>query len=300
MPGTVGFVGLGEMGAGMARNVMKQGYSLVVHDVRPERMTRLISAGAIAANGLAEMAEQCRSIVFVLPDASIVRSVVLGENGMLRHLGSEHILVDCGTSHPSSTRKISKAVHGQGARFVDAPVSGMKARADDGRLTIMAGGDPEAFKEVTPLLETMAAHITYMGESGNGQLAKTINNVLFNISIAAMSELLPFAVKLGLDPEKMQNVVRTGSGQSYGFDRFSALALDRDFQSGYAMEKARKDMDAIMEFAEGEEATLPVAKAAMDTYEEAMRKGYGEENKAAMVKVWEDVMGVVVEKRQGE
>jgi len=294
----VGLIGLGEMGEGMARNILKNGYSVVVHDLRSERMTRLAQAGAEMANNPAEVADRCRWIVLVLPDGSVVQSVVLGEGGILDHLEEAHILIDCGTTHPTTTIDIHNEVRRQGARFIDAPVSGMKARADDGCLTMMAGGDPGAFAEVTPLLESMADNITYMGGSGNGQLTKILNNVLFNISIAAMSELLPLAVKLGLDPEKLQKVVSTGSGQSYGFDHFSELALSRDFQTGYAMDKARKDMDAVLEFAEEERVELVLAEAAMRTYEETLRSGFGAENKAAMVKVWEEKLGVLVRKQE--
>tara|TARA_B100001123_G_scaffold445580_1_gene597539 strand:+ start:4372 stop:5271 length:900 start_codon:yes stop_codon:yes gene_type:complete len=294
MKETVGFVGLGEMGEGMARNVMKSGHPLVVYDLRQERMDGLVATGATAAKGLRDLAIRCRWIVLVLPDADVVRSVILGEGGLLKDLSQGQILADCGTTHPIATREICSQVAKTGAQFIDAPVSGMEARAQDGSLTIMAGGEEEAFVTVAPLLKTMATDVTYMGVSGNGQLTKMVNNILFNISIAAMSELLPFATKFGLHPEKVRRVINTGSGQSYGFDHFSRLALSRDFESGYPMEKARKDMDTVFELAAKEQIQLPLAEAAMKTYEAALSQGFGHENKAAMVKVWEELLGVEV------
>jgi 3-hydroxyisobutyrate dehydrogenase-like beta-hydroxyacid dehydrogenase len=300
MQETVGFIGLGDMGEGMARNVLKIAHRLVVYDLSQEPVDRLVTCGATAAEDLRDLASRSQWIVLVLPDADVVRSVVLGDSGLFEHLADGHILVDCGTTHPVATREIWSEVQKNGAHLIDAPVSGMKARAEDGSLTIMAGGDEEAFRTVSPLLETMASDVTYMGEPGNGQLTKMVNNVLFNISIAAMSELLPFAIRLGLDPEKVCKVVGTGSGQSYGFDHFSRLALLRDFESGYAMESARKDMDTVLDLAQKEGAQLPLAESTMETYKEALRRGFGQENKAAMVKVCEEMLGVVVESRRDD
>ena len=136
--------------------------------------------------------------------------------------------------------------------------------------------------------------VVHMGSPGNGQLTKMTNNVLYNISCAAMAEMLTLAVKLGLDADKVRRVVGSGSGQSFGFDYFSELALKGEFRQGYPMASAFKDMVAVMERANQQRAPLPVASGAMQTYRMALAKGLGDEAKGAMIKVWEDLLGVEV------
>jgi len=137
-----------------------------------------------------------------------------------------------------------------------------------------------------------------MGSSGNGQLMKMTNNVLYNISVAAMAEMLPLAVRLGLDPEQVQRVVSSGSGQSFGFDYFSTRAMQGIFDQGYPMASAYKDMIALMECANQQHAPMPVASGAMQTYRAALAEGYGHEAKGAMIKVWERVLGVEVRSKE--
>ena len=145
-----------------------------------------------------------------------------------------------------------------------------------------------------PVLRAMGSTILYMGKSGNGQLCKMANNVLFNISCAAMAEMLPLAVKAGLDAKDLCKVVSSGTGQSYGFDFFSKSALKNDFSKGYPMAKAYKDMATVMEVARKYKAILPVATGALRTYDMALAQGLGALNKGAMVKVWEKKLGVEI------
>jgi 3-hydroxyisobutyrate dehydrogenase-like beta-hydroxyacid dehydrogenase len=142
----------------------------------------------------------------------------------------------------------------------------------------------------------MGSYVFYMGGSGNGQLAKIVNNTLFNISCAALAEMLPLAVKLGLSAEKICDAVNTGSGQSYGFDTFAPLILERDFEPGYPMANARKDIDAIVEILEREGVRLPVVSAAAHTFRAALERGLGNLNKGGMIHVWEEALGVEVRK----
>jgi 3-hydroxyisobutyrate dehydrogenase-like beta-hydroxyacid dehydrogenase len=174
----------------------------------------------------------------------------------------------------------------------------MRDRAEAGTLAVMAGGDEEAFRKVQPLLRMIGERVTYVGGPGNGQLTKMINNVLFNISCAAMAEALPMAVRLGLDAEQVCAAVSAGSGQSFGFDFFSRLALRRDFTPGYPMAAAYKDMAVLAEMADRHGIPAPVASAARQTYERALRMGLGGENKGAMIKVWEEALGLEVKQKE--
>ena len=287
----VGFIGVGAMGGRMARNVIAQGYDLWAYDVRDEALAQIVEAGAHTADSPRHVADQCGWIVLSLPDGSVVDQVLDGEGGLRPALRSGHVIIDCGTTDPTHTCELAQGVAPSGAIWLDAPVSGLDFRAESGTLTIMVGGDEGAFDNVLPLMQTMGELVVHMGSSGHGQLMKMTNNVLFNISCAALAEMLPFAVRLGLDAAKVRAVVGTSSGQSFGFDFFSERILEGDFETGYKMGQAYKDMYNIMARANEGRVPLPVATAAMQTYQMALAQGHGDESKAAMVKVWEKVMG---------
>jgi 3-hydroxyisobutyrate dehydrogenase-like beta-hydroxyacid dehydrogenase len=300
MKNKVGFIGLGQMGKRMAVNIQKKGFPLWVYDLRQAAVDELGKHGANAVQSLSELGKRCNRIIFSLPDASVVEHVLFGDKGLKNCLEQGDIIIDCGTTHPLFTEKTSAILKEKGIDFIDAPVSGTDSRAQEGTLTIMVGGNEHAYQTIYPLLEAMGRTIVYLGSSGKGQLAKTINNVLYNISCAAMAEILPMAVKLGLDSEKICSVVRTGTGQSYGFDAFSALVLEGNFKPGYPMRSAYKDMATIMELSNKNRIPLPVTTATMQTYQMALAQGLGSENKGAMIKVWEKIFGVEARKTNQE
>ena len=293
-PLPVGFIGLGDMGSGMARNLLKAGFPLFAYDVNGEALDRIARRGARTAENAARVAGACERIILMLPDTRVVESLLFGDEGLKPQLKAGHIIIDCGTTHPDFTRDASRILADLGVHFLDAPVSGMSSRAADGTLTLMVGGDRGVFCKVEPLLNALGSSIYYMGACGNGQLAKIVNNTLFNISCAALAEMLPLAVRLGLNPEKMCGAVMTGSGQSYGFDTFAPLVLERNFEPGYPMANARKDIDAITGILEKEGVSLPVVSAAADTFQAALDRGLGNLNKGGMTRVWEAVLDVEV------
>jgi 3-hydroxyisobutyrate dehydrogenase-like beta-hydroxyacid dehydrogenase len=298
MKKAVGFVGLGQMGKWMALNILNNDFEIWVYDIRKEAVDEVVKQGANAAPELVEIGNRCDRIVLSLPDTSVVESVLFGPEGLNASFRPGQIIIDCSTTHPLFTQKTSAHLKEKGVMFLDAAVSGGDLGARQGQLTIMAGGDEEAFHTVSPILEAMGKTIVHIGDSGSGQLAKMFNNVLFDISCAAMAEILPMALKLGLDPEKICSVVSNSSGQSYGFDNFSPLVLERNFGPGYPMKSAYKDMATIMELSNTYQIPLSVTAATMHTYQTALALGLGDENKGAMIKVWEKLLGVTVEKNE--
>jgi 3-hydroxyisobutyrate dehydrogenase-like beta-hydroxyacid dehydrogenase len=161
----------------------------------------------------------------------------------------------------------------------------------------MAGGDPDTVERIRPILDTIGDNVVYMGKGGNGQLAKLVNQLFFNISAAAMAEILPMAVKLGLDPEAICQVVTTGTGRTFALEFFTPYILSNNFKPGYPLVKAYKDMVSAMEISGREKIPLPVFSAAMHTYQMALVEGLGNENKGAMIKVWEKALGVKVRRK---
>jgi 3-hydroxyisobutyrate dehydrogenase-like beta-hydroxyacid dehydrogenase len=287
----IAFVGLGQMGKPMAANMLKSGARVVIHATSSRSYADLEGKGAHAARSLADVAHA--DIVFLsLPHGGAVTQVLLGEGGLATSLRAGAIVVDTSTIDYAATLHISQALQQRGIHFVDAPVSGMEARAVDGSLTVMCGGEAGTVEAIRPYLNCIASNILYMGAVGSGQLAKLVNQLLFDINCAALAEILPMAAALGLDPEKMEKIINSGTGRSYASAFFVPRILDDDFSAGYPMRHAYKDLVSAAELGARRGIPMPVLAAATATYQMALLKGYGDGDKGAMIRVFEDLAGV--------
>lgn len=294
-----GFVGLGTMGGPMALNVQKRLSSppLIVWDRRQDArgVTAAKAAGCRAATSLADLAASCDVVVLCLPDSVTVESVLFdAPDALAHHLPPGALVIDCSTTHPDTARKAAARLR---CGFVDAPVTGERAKAEQGTLTAMVGGSSACFRAARPVIDSFAREVVHVGGPGHGQTAKALNNCLYNVSVAAMAEVLPLAERLGLDVEALCRVVCSGTGQSFGFGKFAPLVRARAFDAprhGYPMGAAFKDMQVVRDAAGSVGASLNVVDAARRTYEAALAAGLGSQHKGAMVKVWEDRLGVVV------
>ncbi|MFM0738110.1 NAD(P)-dependent oxidoreductase [Paraburkholderia xenovorans] len=287
----IAFIGLGQMGKPMALNMLKRAPDLLVSAADTSSYPEFERQGARTTTRVADTANA--DIVFLsLPNADVVRAVLLGDDGIARHLSAGKIVVDTSTIDYSATVEIAAALAEKGVYFIDAPVSGMEARAIDATLTAMCGGAYAIFEKVEPYLATMANHILYMGEIGAGQLTKLINQLLFDINAAALAEVLPMAVKLGLDPDRIGSVINSGTGRSYASEFFIPRILGGNFSSGYPMQHAYKDLVSAAEVSGRQCIPMPVLAAATATYQTALLKGLGKLDKGAMVKVYEELNNV--------
>ncbi|HHV64965.1 MAG TPA: NAD(P)-dependent oxidoreductase [Peptococcaceae bacterium] len=289
----IAFIGLGQMGKHMAMNmVLKSKADVIVHDVRTDSFPEFVSKGAQTTANILDVVDS--QIIFLcLPNSQVVESVLLGEKGIIHHLRPGQKIVDFSTIKYSTTVEIAKALEAIGVGFLDAPISGMEARAKDGTLTIMCGGSKELFEEMMPFLECVGTKILHMGPSGSGQLTKLINQLLFDINIAALAEILPMSVKMGLDPVKVGEVVNSGTGRSYASEFFIQRILKGNFAEGYSLQNAYKDLVSAAEISANLCIPMPVLNAATTTYQMALLKGHGADDKGAMIKVFEDLLGVL-------
>ena len=294
----IGFIGLGQMGKWMASNLLKCGFDLTVFDINPEAIAFLSKQGAARTSSPAELARGVDLIILSLPNSDVVEDVVFGRDGIVHGSKSGQGLVDCGTAGYLWTRKFSESLQEHGLGFADAPVTGLEQRAQDATLTIMYGGSLNLLEEIRPVLEAMGNQVIHMGDVGSGQLAKMINNILYNANIAALAEVLPMAVKLGLDPEKVATVINTGSGQSFASKFFIPNILTDSFNRSYSLTDAYKDMANAAEISAHYKIALPVVETAMATYQKALSLGLGQEDKGAMIKVFEKKLGVAFRKRR--
>lgn len=285
-----GFIGLGQMGQHMAANLAKK-HTVTVFDKNDEACQALKNQGALVANSL-DAFSSIDALILCLPNGDIVQSVLFGDDGMAEHLKPGTIVVDTSTIEYSATLSIAENLATKDLKFIDAPVSGMRARAQDGTLTMMCGGDEVLVEKLLGPLSTMASTILHMGGVGSGQLTKLINQLLFDINAAALAEVLPLAVKLGLDPVQVGEVINSGTGRSYASEFFIPNQLKGDFSKGYPMAAAYKDLISGAEISARQKIPTPVLAAATTTYQLALLSGHGDKDKGGMIRVFEDFLGV--------
>lgn len=292
----IGFMGLGQMGKPMAINLLKCKEEVLVYDVRTDAYPELSGKGAKTTTNPQDIAA-CSIIFLSLPDDKVVNTVLFGQKGLLPGLQKGQIIADLSTIKYTASTEIARRLEEKGVEFMDAPVSGMEARAIDGTLTIMCGGKKSVYECLMPYFQTMGNNILFMGPHGCGQLTKAINNILFDINIAAFAEILPMAVKLGLDPEQIGTVINNSSGRSYASEFFIPRILKRHFSDGYPLAHAYKDLVSGAELGAQLCIPLPVMHAATATYQMALLKGLGSKDKGAMTCVFEDLLDVKYEKK---
>ena len=288
----IGFIGLGTMGGSTAKNIVKKGpEKVIMFDTSQVCRERFKAEGYTVVESYKDFAE-VEVIFLCVPNTEIVKDILFGENNLKSVLHAGQIIVDLSTIKYNATLEIKDKLSSIGVDFLDSPISGMAARAVTGELAVMVGGSEEIFAKVKPILERFGTNIQYMGGTGSGQLTKLINQLLFDINLAGMAEIMPFAVKMGLDPEKVTSIVNTGTGRSFATEQLLPKILKGIFAGGYPMAKAYKDLVSAAEIMASNNLTLPVLSAAMGTYQMALLKGYGDADKGIMIKVFEELFGV--------
>ena len=292
MKNRIGFIGLGKMGKWMAINLLQAGFDLTVFDIDHQALTLLETKGASVADSPAKLSAQTEKLILCLPTPEVIDTVMWGKNGAVEGLSAGQLVIDCGTSDYRWTAEFAAKLSARGISFADAPVTGMGNRAKEATLTIMVGGPKSIFDQVRPVLKAMGSQIIHMGGIGCGQLAKLINQLLFNVSLAAMAEVLPMAVKLGLDPEKISTVINSGSGRSFASEVFIPNILENRFDQGYSLIKAYKDMICATRISADHQIPLPVVQAATTTYQVALASDLGNLDKGAMIKIFEQLLEV--------
>ena len=287
---TVGFIGLGRMGSGMARNLLQAGVPLVVWDVLPKSVETLAEEGASAAADPTALAEQAELIFLCVPTDKEAGEVLFGERGV-GHGGKSPAVVDTTTMNHRAARRLAQRAQDAGLSYADCPVSGMPLRAEKGTLTMMFGGSDEVFALSKPYLDVMGEFIVHCGDIGMGQLMKAVNNIIYDVNIAAFCEVLPFAIKAGLQPAQLARVLTTGNARSFASEHFVPRIMERRFEGDFSLRAAYKDIVNIQEAAAQLDASLPLVEAMVSTYRAAIEMGFGDQPKSAMVKVYEERMG---------
>lgn len=293
-PMRLGFVGLGKMGRPMARNLLRAGYPLTVHNRSRAVVDELVGEGARAATSPREVASQSEMVFTCLPTPATVESVALGPDGLLTAPPAGLIVVDCSTVNPELSRRLAGAARERGAHFLDAPVSGGTAGAEDATLTVMVGGEPEDFARAIPVLRTVGSNIHHVGPSGAGSTVKIVNQLLTAVNTAAVAEAAVLGVRAGVSPETLFEVIRTSYGGSRMLERALPRIMERDFTPGGPIDLILKDLDIIDDVGRDLNVRLLLSTVARELFKEGRALGFGAEDMAAVVKPLERTAGVEV------
>lgn len=253
----IGFIGLGLMGKPMARNLMKSGFDLIVHNRSRAAVDQLVSEGADPADSPKEAAAAAEVIITMLPEDSHVTEVVTAADGVTESIRPNSVLVDMSTISPTTTRRLAAKVAARGAHMLDAPVSGGVEAATEASLTIMVGGKAEIFERVLPVFQKLGKNINHIGDHGAGQVTKAANQIIVGLTIQAVAEALIFAKKSGVDPVKVRRAIMGGYAQSRVLELHGQRMLDRNFQPGGKVKSHRKDLEIVLSVAKEMGICLP-------------------------------------------
>jgi 3-hydroxyisobutyrate dehydrogenase len=242
----LGFIGLGIMGSGMARNLLRAGYDLAVWNRTAAKMEPLVDEGAQATGSPAELAGRCEVIVVCVSDTPDVEEVLLGPEGAIHGLQEGALVIDCSTISPIQTQAIAGKLAEKGTHMLDAPVSGGSEGAARGTLSIMVGGEAEQFERALPVLEAMGQAITHVGDHGAGQMVKLVNQILVVNSMLALGEAFLFASAGGLDLAKTLQAVEGGAAGSWTLSNRGPQLIERDWRPGFAIDLQQKDLRLIL------------------------------------------------------
>ncbi|MHB0763809.1 3-hydroxyisobutyrate dehydrogenase [Stutzerimonas sp. NM35] len=290
----IGFLGLGNMGGPMARNLLKAGHRLSVFDPSTTALAGLVEAGAQAAASPVAIAQAgVEVIISMLPAAAHVRQVYLGDDGLLGHVPASVLLIDCSTIDPMTAREVAATAASQGNPMLDAPVSGGTVGAAAGTLTFMVGGNEADFQKAEPILATMGKNIVHCGDSGNGQVAKVANNLLLGISMIGVAEAMSLGVTLGMDAKVLAGVINASSGRCWSSEIYNPFPgvvenspASRGYSGGFGSDLMLKDLGLASEAARQVRQPVILGALAQQLYQAFSLQGDGALDFSAIIKLY--------------
>ena len=286
----IAFIGLGNMGNPMCRNLLKHGHSLKVYDVVPDLVRKLEKEGCEVATSASECARAVDVVITMLPSSPHVRSVYLGEYGVLKGAKPGTPLIDSSTIDPLTSREVAMDAKARGCPMIDAPVSGGVGGAEAGTLTFMVGGESHDYEAAKPILQAMGKNIVHCGGIGNGQVAKICNNMMLAVEMIATAEGMTLAAKLGMDPKTFAAIVNTSSGRCWSSDTYNPypgvlenVPASRGYTGGFGADLMLKDLTLVTDAAKS--ATQPVLLGALaqQVYQKHSNDGNGAKDFSSVI-----------------
>ena len=293
----IGFIGLGIMGKPMARNLLKAGYELVVHDMNRSPVQELVEIGAEEEFSSKGVAEKTEIIITMLPNSPDVKKVVLGKDGVLEGAKKGTILIDMSSIAPLVAREVAAEAAKKGVEMLDAPVSGGEPKAIDGTIAIMVGGPEKIFKQVEDILLVMGSSAVLVGDIGSGNVTKLANQIIVALNIAAMSEAMVLATKAGVDPEKVYQAIRGGLAGSTVLDAKVPLALEGNFKPGFRIELHIKDLMNALDTAHAIGTPLLLSSQVMEIMQALKVDGKAGNDHGGIIQFYEKLSQIEVRRK---
>lgn len=293
----VGFIGLGTMGAGMALNLLKAGYDVVVFDIRKESAAPQLAAGAAWAESVAELGRTADVVFTSIPGPKEMQAIGLGEGGLVESMRSGSAWLDLTTNSPAVVREVYAKCKEKGISLLDTPVSGGPAGAKSGKLAIYVGGEREAFDRYKPLLDAIGDQVLYVGDIGAGNTAKLVHNLASLVTRMAIAEVFSLGVKAGVEPTELWHAIRQGAiGRSRTFDRIGDHYLQNKYDPpSFALRLAHKDFALGLELAEQLEVPMQCAQAALGYFNDALERGWGDRDSRSPMALQNERAGVTIQ-----
>jgi len=291
----VAFIGLGNMGGPMARNLIAANHQVTVFDLVPQACADLEAAGAAVASSTKEAVIGAQYVVSMLPAGKHVAGVYLGEDGLLAHLNSSVTVLDCSTIDATTSREVGQAAAAAGIGFMDAPVSGGVAAAAAGTLAFMCGGDADTFEKAKVVLAGMGKNIFHAGPHGSGQVAKGCNNMLLAIHMLGTCEALEMGARNGLDPAVLSEIMLASSGRNWSLEVYNpypgvmaAAPASNDYKPGFMVDLMVKDLGLAMAIAKDSDVDNAMGKLAQAIYEKHQSQGNGQRDFSSVLEHLKD------------
>lgn len=291
---SIAFIGLGNMGAPMAHNLIKAGHQLTVFDLVPQAVQGLVAAGARAATDAAEAVKGAEIVVTMLPASKHVEALYLADD-LLSAIDAAALVIDCSTIAPDSARKVAAAAKTRGLDMIDAPVSGGTGGAVAGTLTFIVGGEADALQRAMPVLQCMGKNIFHAGAAGAGQVAKICNNMLLGILMAGTSEALALGVANGLDPKVLSDIIAKSSGRNWATELYNPwpgvmdhAPASKGYAGGFGVDLMLKDLGLAAESALSTRSSIPLGELARNLYSLHSAAGTGKLDFSSIVKLYTD------------
>jgi len=299
MKAKIGFIGLGIMGKHMSAHLLNAGYRLVAYDIVSEALDSIVALGAERGTSCKDIAARSDVIISMVPDSPDVEKVALGEDGIIEAARTGHIYIDMSTIAPQVAIEVARELGKKGVRCLDAPVSGGEVGAQNGTLSIMAGGPEELFNEVLPILEVLGKTITLCGANGTGQTVKACNQIQVALNFVGMAEALVLGAKAGVDPAIVIKVLSGGYAQTRVMDVRGPRIIKGEFEPGFKSKFHYKDLNIIMETAKEMHVPLPATAIAHELFSALLAAKRGDWDHSAVVTILEDLAGVEARTTEG-
>jgi 3-hydroxyisobutyrate dehydrogenase-like beta-hydroxyacid dehydrogenase len=287
----VGFIGVGNMGGPMCRNIIRNtNHEVVVFDLNADAVKACTSLGASAGSSVADVASRCDVVITSLPLPKIVEEVTLGANGIAASAKPGTTFIDLSTNAPATARRVHEGMAAKGIHMLEAPVSGGTVRATDGTIVIMVGGAEAVVEQQLPLLKSFSGEVVHVGDIGMGSTAKLINNMLAFCNAAAAAEALMMGKRSGIDMRKLDAVIRNASGMSAGYNNMALKALAGDYAPNFALDLAHKDLRLALELADELGVPGMIAPQVMSLMRMARGMGLGSDDSSSVMRVYETAL----------